>query len=89
MKAEITLTPSESKRFLAKAILKITSVRNALKNGILVICRGTTNAYILEEITGSVIEKGKYTAGYIGSKGLDGIPGILIGRKNLKKPVAH
>lgn len=45
-------------------------VKNALKKGKIVICRGDTNAFVAEQITGQQIEKGKYTAGYIGPRGL-------------------
>jgi len=76
MKAEITLTPAESKRLIAKAVAEMDAVRRAKKKGTLIICRGSTNAYILEEIQGSRVEKGKYTAGYIGPKGLEVNPNI-------------
>lgn len=76
MKAQIVLTPSESKRLIAKAVAQMESVKKALKKGILVICRGSTNAFIAEEITGRQIEKGKFTAGYIGPKGLGVNPKI-------------
>ena len=71
MKAQVTLTSSESKRLLAKAVINIRSVKSALETGTLVICRGSTNAYILEELGGSSMKKGNYTAGYIGPKGLE------------------
>lgn len=70
LKAQIVLTPSESKRLIAKAVSQMESVKNALKKGIVVICRTSTNAYIAEEITGQKMEKGNFTAGYIGPKGL-------------------
>ncbi len=71
MKAQICLTPSESKRVLAKAVISIRSVKKALESGTVIICRGSTDAYILEEVKGSPVEKGKYTAGYVGRKGLE------------------
>jgi len=70
MKAQIVLTSSESKRLIAKAIVRMESVQRALKSGTVVICRGSTNAFIAEEISGQRKEKGGYTAGYIGPKGL-------------------
>lgn len=70
MKVEISLTSPESKRLLAKAVLGMSSVKKALQMGILVVCRGTTNAYILEELRGSPVVKGNYSAGYIGPNGL-------------------
>lgn len=76
MKAQIVLTSSESKRLIAKAVSQIDSVKNALKKGIIVICRGGTNAFIAEELTGQKIDKGRFTAGYIGPKGLSVNPKI-------------
>jgi methionine synthase I (cobalamin-dependent) len=76
MKIEIALTSSESKRLIAKAVLNMETVNNALKNGILAICKGSTNAFIIEELTGSTVEKGNYTAGYVGLKGLSVNPKI-------------
>jgi hypothetical protein len=76
MKIEIALTSSESKCLIAKAVLKMETVSNALKNGTLVICRGSTNAFIIEELTGSAVEKGNYTAGYVGPKGLSVNPHV-------------
>ena len=71
MKAEIVLTSSQSKRLFARAILSMDSVKTALKNGVLVVCRGTTNAYICEELLGSRVDKANYTAGYMGRKGFE------------------
>jgi len=78
MMAEITLTPAESKRLIAKAVVKMEMVRRALEKGVLVICRGSTTAYILEEIRGQKVDKGRYTAGYISPKGLEVNPKIPI-----------
>ncbi|MCJ7646102.1 hypothetical protein MUO65_04260 [bacterium] len=76
MKAEIVLTPPESKRLIAKAVAQMDDVQNALRKGTVIICRGDTNAFIAEEITGQQMEKGQYTAGYIGPKGLGVNPKI-------------
>lgn len=70
MKAEIVLTPSESKRLIAKAVAQLDSVKSAYKNGTLIICRGGTNAYVYEEVTGEKMDKEQYLVGYIGPKGL-------------------
>jgi len=65
IKAQITLTVSESKRLIAKAVVKHEKVKNALKNGIVALPHGSTNAYIVEEILNKKIEKEKYIAGVI------------------------
>ncbi len=47
---ELTLTPSESKRLIAKGVSRLEVVQRALKNGRIVIAQGTTNAFVAEEI---------------------------------------
>ena len=64
-KALFTLTSSESKRLLAKAIACVPQVQNALKEGTVIIGAGTTNAFVLEELTGKPVDKARYTAGII------------------------
>ena len=61
----VVLTPSESKRLLAKAVAALPEVKNALKNGNIIIALGTTDAYCAEELTGEKLDKQKYVAGYI------------------------
>ena len=63
MKALFILTPSESKRLIAKAVVQMEDVKYAKENGYLAIGRGTTNAYIIEELMGKEIDKAKYVAG--------------------------
>lgn len=67
-RALITLTPSESKRLIAKAVVAMPEVQHALKHGFVYIATGTTAAYIAEEILGEKLEKEKWTVGTI-SKG--------------------
>ncbi|USS39882.1 hypothetical protein NF865_05780 [Thermococcus aggregans] len=67
-RALVTLTPSESKRLIAKAVVAMEEVQHALKNGFVYIATGTTAAYIAEEILGEKIEKEKWTVGTV-SKG--------------------
>ena len=64
--ALVCLTPAESKRLIAKSIAAMPEVTSALKNGIVIISRGTTNAFVAEEILGIKIEpKSAYTMGCI------------------------
>lgn len=62
-KASAVLTVSESKRLIAKGVAALLSVRRALKEGIIAIAKGTTNAYIVEELLGMTIDKPAYTIG--------------------------
>ena len=64
--ALIALTPSESKRLIAKGVAGLPEVKQALKQGIIIIARGTTDAFVFEELTGDRIEhKGHFAAGFI------------------------
>lgn len=65
MKAQFSLTSSESKRLIGKAVSQHPKVRKALKKGIVAIGLGSTNAFVIEEILKKKIEKERYVAGYI------------------------
>lgn len=63
--AIIVLTPYEGKRLIAKGVLALPEVKNALKDRLFVVSRGTTCAYIVDELTGETVDKGLSTAGII------------------------
>ncbi len=63
--ALVTLTPSESKRLLAKAVAALPEVRRAMRSGTVVVGKGSTNAFIVEELLGVGIDRAEYTAGVI------------------------
>lgn len=63
MQALFTLTPAESKRLIGKGIAALPEVQNAKTNGYLLVSRGSTTAYCLEEILGQKVEKERYLAG--------------------------
>jgi hypothetical protein len=64
--ALVVLNPSESRRLLAKATVALPEVQNAWKNGMIIIGRGITNAYIIEELFKVSVEpKGAQTAGIV------------------------
>jgi len=69
MKAQVTLTPAESKRIIAKAVASMSEVKRALKKGIVIISLGTTNAYVAEEILGKKIRKNLFAAGMVTPQG--------------------
>lgn len=82
MQALFTLTPAESKRLIGKGVAALPEIQHAQKNGYLLVGRGSTNAYILEELLGKKIKKEGYTAGQV-------IKGILcvLGAEERTKPV--
>jgi len=65
--ALVALTPSESRRLIAKAIAVLPEVKYALEKGLVVIARGSTNAFVAEEIMGISIEDkaDEYCRGFI------------------------
>jgi hypothetical protein len=65
----VTLTPSESKRLIAKGLLALELVQEALQKGYLCITLGTTSGYLVEEILGEY-DKTRHIAGVTVAKGL-------------------
>jgi len=64
--ALVVLNPAESRRLLAKAAVKLPEVQNAWKNGMIIISRGITNAFVTEELFGiSVKPKAGQTVGMV------------------------
>jgi len=63
LKKQVLLTVAESKRLIAKGIASMPVVKKAMKNGMVVIAKGTTNAYVLEELWGKRIDKRRYRSG--------------------------
>ena len=65
MYAEAILTVAESKRLIAKGIANHPDVLVALSEGTVVIAKGTTNAYVVEEILGKEISRTDYVTGKV------------------------
>jgi len=64
--ALVVLNPAESRRLLAKATVALPEVQNAYKNGMIIIARGITNAFVTEELFGISVEpKAGQTVGII------------------------
>ena len=59
------LTVAESKRLIGKAVVQMPIVKNALANGMVIIIKGTTNAYVAEEITGQKPSRAAFVTGRI------------------------
>ena len=70
------LTVAESKRLIAKAVVQMPIVKNALANGMVIIIKGTTNAYVAEEITGQKVERPAFVTGRITGKGPELMPKV-------------
>jgi len=76
------LTVAESKRLIGKAVAQMPIVKDALANGMVIIIKGTTNAYVAEEITGNKANHAAFVTGRIEpDKGAKNLPQT--------KPVNH
>ena len=77
--ALVSLTPSESKRVIAKGVAALPEVQRAMQRGLIVVGRGTTNAYVAEELTGETIDnKSHYAAGFIVDGELSATPVVSL-----------
>ena len=61
--AEVILTVSQSKRLIARSIPHLPEVKRALREGMVVVCKGSTTAYIAEELLACPIRKDTYIYG--------------------------
>jgi hypothetical protein len=70
-RALITLTSSESKRLIGRAIANLPEVKKAFREGIIFIALSTSSAYVAEELLNIKIEsKGLYAAGVVVPRGI-------------------
>jgi hypothetical protein len=91
---QFVLTVSESKRLIARGIKQYAPVRRALAEGTVIVCTGSTNAYVYEELTGRKIEKWRFITGHmVPAKGIRGskrpaadIANLVIRRGRVEEP---
>lgn len=57
------LTVSECKRLIAKGVAAHPLIKDARENGIITVAKGTTNSYVVEELTGMRIQRTHYCTG--------------------------
>ena len=65
VQAHAVLTVAEGKRLIAKGIARMPAVERAMQDGIVVVCKGTTNTYVAEELLGKKIEPGSMVLGHV------------------------
>lgn len=67
MRAQVVLTPPESKRLIGKAVVRMNIFRRAFQYGFIVFSTSTTGAFILEEALGRKIYDSisKYACGIV------------------------
>lgn len=63
--ALVTLTPAESKQLIARAVAQELVVQRALKEGVIIICLGTTNAAVVQAVTGNAVDSMRFAAGVV------------------------
>ena len=91
MLAEVVLTTSESKRLIGKAVASMEVVKEALKSGLIIIIKGTTNSYVAEEILKEPIQKERYGRGVIVPGRLsyvpeeEAVPDVIIEKGKVRK----
>jgi hypothetical protein len=70
MLAQVVLTPTESKKLIAKAISKLDVVRQALKAGMIVIHPSSSTYFIIEELTGIKPKTNYWVCGVVTPRGM-------------------
>lgn len=73
-RAVVVLTPSESKRLIARAVVKMVEVTSAFKEGRIIVIGSTTNAFVREELTGDKVDKFRFAVGRIAGGELGAAP---------------
>lgn len=87
MKAQYSLTPSEAKRLIAKAVVQMPEVKRALTKGKIIIKEGSTTSAIAEELTGMPVSlSGRISPlGAMGSRNMSGRYRVIIDRGEISK----
>jgi len=63
MKAMFVLTPAESRRLIAKAVVQLPEVQTALEQAYVCVVGGTTNGFVARELAGLDVRPERFTAG--------------------------
>lgn len=87
MLAQVSLTPSESKKLIAKAIAEMDEIKNAVENGILVLHPSSSTFFIVEEITGSKPDTNAWVCGVVAPRGTCGEVGVWLANQTFSKAV--
>ena len=98
VQAQKVLTVSEGKRLIAKAIVRMPIVQEALKSGMVIVAKGTTTTYVVEELLGTDFPHGPYVLGRVypekGGKRLESHESItevvlIDGKRQDDLPLSH
>ena len=69
MLAQITLTPTESKKLIAKAIANMEFIKKAATEGMIVLHPSSSTYFIVEEITGTKPKTNYWVCGVVTPRG--------------------
>ncbi len=69
MRAQVSLTPTESKKLIAKAVAGMETVQNAFKKGIVAIHPSSSTIFLVEELIGKFPDTEVWVCGIIVPKG--------------------
>ena len=65
VQAQKVLTVSEGKRLIARAIVQMPIMQEAMKNGLVIVCKGTTTTYVAQEILNTDVSHGSFVLGRV------------------------
>jgi hypothetical protein len=85
MIAQVVLTPTESKKLIAKAVAGMDVVKKAARDGMMVMHPSSSTWFIVEELTGSRPRTNVWVCGAITPKGACGDMGVHAGERSLNK----
>lgn len=67
----VTLTVAESKRLIARGLARYAPVLEKMSNGVVIVCRGSSNTYVAEELLQTNLLHGAFLTGRIQPQGSD------------------
>jgi hypothetical protein len=70
----VTLTVAESKRLIARGLACYAPVVEKMKNGVVIVCRGSSNTYVAEELLQTNLLHGAFLTGRIQPEGSAPLP---------------
>jgi hypothetical protein len=79
MLAQVNLTPTESKKLIAKAIARLDTVSQAAKEGMILLHPSSSTYFIVEEITGVKPRTNYWVCGVVAPKGMCVEMGTAVG----------
>lgn len=88
----VTLTVAEGKRLIAKGLARYASVQEKMANGTVIVCRGSSNTYVAEELLKTNLAHGAFMTGRIQPEGSAPLPvqssiGEIVIRNGIYQPI--